>query len=683
MATTTTYGSSRDPLAEYLLGTVLTTAQENRKAVEIKWNRNRAIRHADANLDPRGTWKRNERKGKWKSDTFVAIGRQKIIAAHSVLHDAMFKDGKVPFQTLIEDMGEETEAIENNPAEAAFVDNQVEWEQLRLTRQLKACDAVMELSMALDDDLTYGECWVHTYESDEVIPRLRPVAPGVMEPYEERRPMLGFEHVSPWEMFYDLESGRDPRGWSYLMRQQQKSPSDIARMDTGDGTYNPVAIRRVLEVSEKHHGEPNVSAGSGDTAIAPKVRNLPRIQKTEWVREWFVDVPADKIARFERQWQEEIQTGREAVGEIADGGTDDLADPKPWDMVRVWAITADNEVIAYQRDAQPTYYRTECEPNNDEPHGIGVADKMEFVTKVLNGMVRSYENNAKLLSNLVAAVKRELIVGNPEDSLGDEGGLIDLAEDCDDARKAVQQVTFQNILGPLVEGIRMFLEFADYESQIPRAEQGAQSNNPQTAFELQQRLDRSGKYLGGVTSRFDRLIAWAVGNMSAYNQGNPAENKGVGNFRVIATGFSSFQNQVIRLNKLLQTLGTILASEQLTRMHKLEWLLREIYKAQDIDPDQLMKSPEEMQENEQSEAESQQTQLTIAMLQAQLAAEQARARKDEASAQKILADIEIAREKTKTDRARAIAGIEGKVMQRREEKTNKPGAASPKAGGSQ
>jgi hypothetical protein len=155
---------------------------------------------------------------------------------------------------------------------------------------------------------------------------------------------------------------------------------------------------------------------------------------------------------------------------------------------------------------------------------------------------------------------------------------------------------------------------------------------------------------------------------------------------VIATGFSSFQNQVVRLNKLLQTLNTIIASPDLSRMHKLQWLLTEIYKAQDIDPDQLLKSPEELAADDQAQQQSEQNQLAIAMLKAQVAAAEAKARKDDASAQQILASIETTRQTVQTDRARAVVDIEDKIAARNqppEEKgaTKKQGAKSAKPGG--
>jgi hypothetical protein len=160
----------------------------------------------------------------------------------------------------------------------------------------------------------------------------------------------------------------------------------------------------------------------------------------------------------------------------------------------------------------------------------------------------------------------------------------------------------------------------------------------------------------------------------------------VGNFRVIATGFTSFQNQVVRLNKLLQTLNTIIASPDLSRMHKLQWLLREIYKAQDIDPDQILKSPDEQAADDQQQQQSEQNQLAIAMLKAQVAAAEAKARKDDASAQQILASIETTRQTVQTDRARAVVDIEDKIAARNqppEEKgaTKKQGAKSAKPGG--
>jgi hypothetical protein len=663
MAQTDTSGE-RNPVAEFLLGTILTAAKANRADVEKKWNRNRAIRHADPDLDPTGTWKKRERKGKWKSDTFISIGRQKHIAAYSIASDAIFKDGRIPFQVLVNDEGEPTEAMQMDPAMAEFADNQVEWEQARMNRQHRASRAVEEMCAALDDNLTYGECWGHAYVAQEEMQRRVPVAPGVMQTVTESRDMLAFEHVSPWEMYFDMEAGRDHETWAYCVREQQKSSFDIANMAAGGAPFNAAALRRVLESGE---GKATPAAGSAENVVSPKLRELPQRLKNVWVREFWALVPTKKLAAFERKWMAETESGAnlDGVQSPAADAADGADEPRDWEQARVWAITAGNEIIAYLRDPGPLRYRrVEWEPNNDKQGGVGVADKMEFVTKVINGMVRSYENNAKLLSNLVAAVKREMMVTDPEDALGEEGGLIELSEDCTDARQAIQQVTFQNILAPLIEGIRLFLQFSDDESQLPRAEQGTQGDADETAFALQQRLERSGKYIGNGVRRFDGMIEWYVGQQCDFNQGNPDEKTGKGDFRVIATGFTSFQNQVVRLNKLLQTLNTIVASPELSRMHKLQWLLREIYKAQDIDPDQLLKNPDELAADDQAQQQSEQNQMAIAMLKAQVAAAEAKARKDDASAQQILASIETTKQTVNTSRAKAVVEIEDKIAAR-------------------
>ena len=688
-STDTSSGTSSGPrnqLSEYLLGTIMPAAKANRSDVEAKWNRNRAIRHADPNMDPKGTWKKGERRGKWKSDTFIAIGRQKHVAAYSISADALFKDGKVPFQVMIDDEGEETEAMQSDPAMSAFADNNVEWEQARMLRQHRHSHATEELSAALDDNLTYGECWGHTFQSQEVIHRRVPVAPGVMQSVADSRDMLAFEHVSPWEMYYDMEAGRDQDTWAYCFREQQKSPSDIAEMARGGEPFSAEAVRRVLESSA---GKSTPAAGSQENVTAPKLRELPQRLKNVWVREFWANVPRSRVDRFERGWN--VETSREdgtAPGAGA-GEQDQSAQEsdatndthRDWDQVRVWAITADNEVIAYVREPEVLRYRRiEWEPNNDKQGGVGIADKMEFVTKVLNGMIRSYENNAKLLSNLVAAVKRDMMNSDPEDALGEEGGIIDLNDECDDARKAIQQIKFESILAPLTEGIRMFLEFSDDESQLPRAEQGTPGDSGETAFALQQRLERSGKYIGGGVRRFDALIEWYVGQQCDFNQSNPSEQVGKGNFRVIATGFTSFQNQVVRLNKLLQTLNTIIASPDLSRMHKLQWLLREIYRAQDIDPDQLLKNPDELAAEDEAQQQSEQNQLAIALMKAQVAVSEAKARKDDASAEQILASIETTRQTVNTNRAKAVVEIEDRIRARSEgpEQTGAKGAVRTK-----
>lgn len=645
-------------LADHLLNTVLVDAKQNRSESEVKWDRNRAMREVDPTYDPKGTWKKDEKAPPWASDTMFDVGKQKCIAAHSVATDAVLKDGNVPFLIKEREGTTHEQAADEDAALQADIDDVIEVERSRLRYQMAQSKAADQLSRCFDDAITYGETWGHCFVTQFSDRRRVQVAPGVWEWTETPQQSKAFEWVSVWEMYRDMEA-LDEHAGEYIIRRRNISACELMDL-MGNDAYIHDHIKTVLE-KQAHNSDRDIPSSFSIEAEEPRLRNIPNRQKNIEHCEFFARVPRHLADKFER----EISNPGDAE-QIPGMQPEDLDpqnnDLKNYDKVEVFAVTAGDEVIAYERDPiERIYKRVEWEPANDRPDGRGVPDNLEFEQKVLNGAIRSMENNAKLMASLVAAVKREFLETDPEDALGKDGAIIDLAEECKSANDAIQQITFESIIAPLIQVIEMFLQFSDMSSAIPRAEQGQQSVNPQTAFELQQRLERSGKYMGGCIRRIDELVGWVVNQFHDYNMDNPDIVTGKGDFEVTANGFTSFQDQVIRLQTLLQNLSLVLQSEDLSRITKVRAMWREILKSQDLDPDEFVKSLEQIQQEDEGRAQSEEAQLQLAALRADVAGKQAKAKRDDVAANKDAASIPRDDLKAQSDRARTIADIESKT----------------------
>jgi hypothetical protein len=659
MAESVSYdGTNASGLAQYLIG-LLSSAETNRANSETKWNRNRAARNADADLDPLGTWKKNERKGAWKSKSVFGISKQKVQTAHAICMDAVFKDGVVPFNVILDEDAEAELAAAADPEVSVTVNREIQSAVSRLRRQLTETHATAEMMKVFDDGATYGEGWLHVVKTEIMRKRKVEAAPGVWTTADEPEDCMAGEYVSLWEMFRDMEAP-DVQGGEFVIRRQSWSAWQIASINTPLVIQS--AMKRVLERAK------TCEAGSvGDQTTPdknhepPRIRDLPQRRRNIRMCEFWAKVPRAKVEAFERSLATEMDAGVSAPAPepAADG------EERDFDRVEVFALLAGDEIVAFQRDPGPRpFFRFTWDTNNDTPDGRGICDALESEQKALNGAVRAMENNAKLLTNLMLAVKREMMKSDPEKLLVDEGGVLDLDEDCEDARKAIQQIKFDSILNECVTIINMFMEFADLSSQIPRAQQGAQAANPQTAFELQQRLEMSGKYLGNVVRRFDEAIDWMVGIVHDYNQANTEIKDGKGPFTTKANGFTSFQNQVIRLNKLLQAMGMALQSPDLSKITRLRVLWTEILKAQDIDADAVVRTEEEIAEIDRAQAESEDRMIALEAARSKAAADGAHARLRDAQAAKTESEIGIERERLTTDRARAVVDIEDKIVAR-------------------
>jgi hypothetical protein len=241
-------------------------------------------------------------------------------------------------------------------------------------------------------------------------------------------------------------------------------------------------------------------------------------------------------------------------------------------------------------------------------------------------MVRPFEDNIKLIANVLIAVKkRSLAPGALKDGIK-PGTEIEIAEECDDARKAIQQVTIQDITGSLVNGIPLFERYADEGSQIPKILQGvvAEKHKPDTLGELNILQQNSGKYLGSVIKNFDEgLIEPTTMSFYEYNMDDPEVTKGKGNFITRALGFSSFQDRVIRMQKLMQGLNLVLSHEVLAAEVKPREGLADLWKALDLDPTTMFKTNEEKQQEFEQKMELRaQEEARVRQIQAEMQAQE-------------------------------------------------------------
>jgi len=73
-----------------------------------------------------------------------------------------------------------------------------------------------------------------------------------------------------------------------------------------------------------------------------------------------------------------------------------------------------------------------------------------------------------------------------------------------------------------------------------------------------------------------------------------------------AIGFSSFQNRIVRVQKLMQAIQMALAHPALEAEVKLRGLLEDLYKALDIETENILKTPEEKAEESAAKEEAMQ-----------------------------------------------------------------------------
>jgi len=478
---------------------------------------------------------------------------------------------------------------------------------------------------------------------------------------------MAFENKSVFNIYWDMESDDLIQGEA-VMETDLVSPY-MLREDIAKPFHFEKYIKAAIEASKNKYqsGE----SGQDTNTLPTRLRDISSRTRTIHKIEFWGRVPRKMVEAYE-----DMLVRDEVIEDPGFGHKEELPEDAG-DMVEIFAILADDHIIAYNRTEDPKerpYFMGDWEEVLDGNCGRGVADNLYHIAKTLTGARRTLEDNMKMSSKLILALKRSLIGEDPEKELGSDKAVVMLTLDEMDSRTsakdAVQQIKLESMINPLSELINMFLEFADMASSIPRAEQGQQSVNPQTAFELQQRLERSGKYMGEVIKRLDHFIETIVNEFYRYNMLDPDIPVQKGIYHVKALGFSSFENRVIRLQKLLQYFALVADREDMKADVNMRWLHEEIAKAMDMDVAQLLKTDKQKQADARANAEAeanspemQAFQKDMEVKDAQIAKDQSAVAKDQSAIAKDEHDMQIDEEQVKIDRARVVSDARAKAAQ--------------------
>jgi len=198
--------------------------------------------------------------------------------------------------------------------------------------------------------------------------------------------------------------------------------------------------------------------------------------------------------------------------------------------------------------------------------------------------------------------------------------IIDIPEEVDDVRQAIQQVVIAPVIDSLIVILQTFERFADDNSNIPRIMQGtvAEKQKPDTAFEVSTLMQNAGTYIGQVLKNFDDDLTEPMANFFfEYNMMDPSIQEGKGNYIAKALGYTSFASRVERHQKRLQALQIALSNELLAVETKISVLWGEILQDLDLDPSKIQKTEQEknseMQQAQVAQLQAQQIELKAKM----------------------------------------------------------------------
>ncbi len=599
MATNKTPSGEISGLGYYLKEVLYDNWKRDRSDLETKYQNN-----LDAfNAISRGKWKLDEGSEAWRSTTFIKKTKIKVVTAYAMIIDILLQGGKIPFalipspwdKIVFEELKEDQQAL--------IKDNISDMEGL-IRQQFLDSRADIELMKNVFSSGLYGETYAKWLIHDVVRKGFQPVqyAPGIAnqaqyERFEKTNQVViapAWSYVSVWNIFRDLETN-DLQKCTGLIERNLSSKYDLFKRK-GQPYWIDNALKKAVEEGPEEGGTQHDGSGSNDT-LPPNLRDKKHRHKTIEEGEFWGRVPTQIAEHFEWELKKgEGKSVRRDEFEFTDFDGNET---------EIMAVFSGNQITRYLRNqyGYRPYCRTEWEMNLDQLGGNGVADNLEDIQMVLNGMIRAMEDNLKLAANVMLAIKKNHFAPG-EDGKLTIGKQWDMSDEVEDVRKAIQQVVIQPVTRELFAGIPIMERFADESTMMPRIIQGmvAEKQKSDTLGEMQILQANAGKYLGSVLKNHDEgiiepMVTWNY----EYNMEDPGIQRGKGNYIAKAMGFSSFQDKFVRSESMRRLLALVVSDEGLARDWKLGKLVSEIAKTQDLDPDEFEKTDEEKQkENEQA-----------------------------------------------------------------------------------
>lgn len=584
------------------LGAIVTTLdakfrnfEQNRLTVQDKWDRNhRAFVREEADE----TWKSGEGT-KWRSKTYLGKTREKVMSAAAMVMDTILQGGVVPYALKASPWQHE----ESTPDIMANMDADIESMTKLIDQQLVDSHADRQLMKHVLSQALYGITWskkiVHnvkrngwrrqTMTVDGIYDYARIPSAQSWSKWTVQSASPGWVYAPVWDIFADAEYPDNVQDASGIFHRQIVSPYWL-RSKIGRPYFIDANLMAAAQTAFGSSGNanPNIQDTTDYNSVAPMLRNVKYRENMLTYREYWGRIPRADAEAVEAELAKMGVEG-ESINVPPVGSYE------PGDEVEVMACTCGNFLVRYSRnepDSRPFAF-ARCEDNIEEETPWGIADNCEPLQLVINGAMRAFEDNKKLSANVITALKRRFIKGKVPDEIT-PGMKLDLSEDCDDARKAIQSIVIPDVGQSLVTLLEMALPMLDDASMVPRLAQGYTDPNVQTATEVSVRQAQASKYMGMLIRNLDEgiiepMIEW----LYEYNMGDDNVQAGKGNFVVQALGFSAYQDKVERRRVLQELLALALSSPDLARRTNIDNLYREIVKATDLDPSLMLIPPDQ------------------------------------------------------------------------------------------
>ena len=645
---------------ETYVSTEFSNGMSNRQELRDKWQNNlyAFLRQAS------GIWAKDPKAKAWRSDSMDGGTRNKVLSFLAIMVDVFLRGGKIPYD--LDPSPAELERSNLNIFEARdLYKKNIDDATANIDESLKLTRTDREL---IKNFLAYG-LYGNTYG--------KLIVDTVKEEWDEPAEIPGVDDISRIDpnLITWKKKSRNKKVKKYIYRpnwaivRDMEGPIDKCAYVIDYTTISVPGLRKLrgktgyideqIDYIIARHPETVTNAtGQGQTAVpesemTPAQRQIAFKQNTLIRGEYWGQVPKDKLAEFKEQF-----TGDGKESTWLNLVTDQSE--REGDMVEVMIEFVDGRIIKVAEIdiSERPFLEAEMMMNPDGKGAQGIADNIEMDQLTANRIMRSLIDNKMLASNVMLALKQEYL----ENELADihPGVQVEISADCDDARKAVQQITIDDVTQGIESLFKLVDDKKNENSMIPQISQGIAVGREETAYEASKRVEEASKFMGLNVRQFDEgILEPMITKIHKYNSDDPEVKKGKGSFVVHVKGYAAYQDTIVKVEMLQRWLGIIMANETLAAKYNLTKINNDIGLAMSLDVERYEKSDEQLAE--EAQAQQAQPDLTPDVQQSEIDKNKA---DTEATAQKTEIErerLELDKERLKNDRAKLIIDAQKKT----------------------
>lgn len=259
--------------------------------------------------------------------------------------------------------------------------------------------------------------------------------------------------------------------------------------------------------------------------------------------------------------------------------------------VNIWVCN--NEVIRLVMNPfKPSYLPYYSVPYEVNPYsfwGIGVAENMDDTQTLMNGFMRMAIDNAALSGNLLIEVDESALV--PGQNLDIYPGKV-FRRDGGAPGQAIFGTKFPNVSNENMQMFDKARQLADESTGFPSFAHGQTgvTGVGRTASGISMLMSAANGSIRTVIKNFDDYLLGPLGKaLFHFNMQFDYDPEIKGDLEVKAEGTESLMANEVRSQRLMQFLG-IVQNPVLAPFAKMDYIIREIAKSMDLDPDKVANS---------------------------------------------------------------------------------------------